>query len=84
MDARDHAFPIVNICLAKEAGGRIPGTIVPIEQPPPIGNMGHHDPDRLSQRAGKMSDTGIDRNDEIQLRIKRRRVGKILKFIGQL
>jgi hypothetical protein len=46
--------------------------------------MGHQYPHRLPQRPGEMSDAGIHRDDEIQLRYELRSGGKIFKFIAEM
>src|SRR5713226_5459122 len=51
--------PIVPFRLPKQARGRIPGAVVPIEQPAPIRNELQQDPDRLAKGTGEMNDGGV-------------------------
>ena len=73
----DHPFPIPGSLLTEQARGRIPGAVVAIEQPAPVGTVLQHDPHRLAQSAGEMRDRRIDRHDQVQQRDQRRRVGEV-------
>ncbi len=52
--------------LAEQAHGRIPGIVLAVEQPAPIGHPRQQHPDRLAERAGKMRDRRVDRDDQIE------------------
>src|SRR5580700_9231070 len=71
-DAGDHAGPRPAIVLAKQAGGRIPGAVLAIQEPAPLRYERQHDPDRLRQRAREVGDAGIDGDDEVQIGDQRR------------
>src|SRR6201994_1366250 len=83
-EPRDHASPFAALALPEQPRGRIPGAIVPVEQPTPVRRVGQQNPDRLSQCAGEMRDAGVDGNDEIELRDQRRGVRKITEFSAEL
>ncbi len=84
VNARYNAIPLASIILPKQTGRRIPRTVVAIEQPAPVGHKGQQHPDRLSQRTSEVSDAGIHRNHEVQIRYERRSVGEILQFITEI
>ena len=52
--------------LAKNSGGRVPGTVGSIEQPPPIAPLRHQDPYRFAERSGQMRQRGIDGENEVE------------------
>ena len=65
-DARDHGGPVLAFLLAEQPHGRIPGIVLAIEHPAPIGHPRQQHPDRLAERAGEMRDRGIDRDHQIE------------------
>src|SRR5579862_2415688 len=72
LDPRNDIVPCARVILPKQASGRIPGTVVTVQQPAPIGREGQHHPDRLGQRTGEVSDAGVHREDKVQMRYERR------------
>jgi hypothetical protein len=75
---RDHAVPAAAFILPEQARGRIPGAVLAIQQPAPVGNERQQHPDRLAERAGKMGDTGVHRDDEIEIADQGCGIGEIL------
>src|SRR6202040_3157548 len=53
-DALEGEVPPAPLGLAIEPQRRIPGRILTIEQPAPVGNALHHNPSRAAERAGEM------------------------------
>jgi len=66
-DACHNLVPIVVPALAEQARGRVPGTVVTIEEPEPIGGVWQHYPDRFAESAGEVGDRGINRTDQADL-----------------
>src|SRR4029079_14805883 len=66
-DARDDRVPIAGLFLAKELRGRIPGTVIAIEEPAPVGRERQEHPDGLAQGAREVRDGGVDGNHDIEL-----------------
>jgi tetratricopeptide (TPR) repeat protein len=58
-DLADHVVPVIRRALAIERQRRVPGTVIAIQQPAPIGRR-QHDPARPAERAGEMHDCRID------------------------
>src|SRR5690242_8369920 len=54
IDRGNNRVPVAARRLAKESRRRVPRAVMPPEQPAPIGHERQEDPDRLSERAGKM------------------------------
>jgi hypothetical protein len=77
-----HAVPIPTRLLAKQPHRRIPGAVVPIKQPAPIGDPGKQYPDGDPKRARQMSDARIDAQDKIHESAQRRRIAKVGKRIS--
>jgi hypothetical protein len=67
MNARDHVIQYAYHIFPKQPGGRVPRAIVAISQPAPVWRGEQHHSGRHCQRAGEVSDAGIDRNDEVEL-----------------
>ncbi len=80
----DHAAPGARIVLPEQTRRRVPGAVVTLEQPAPVGNIGQQYPDRLSQRTGKMSNAGIDRDYQLEVRDERCRIGEIIERIAEM
>ena len=76
-DGTDHAVPVADGRLTKEARGRIPGALVALPQPAEIRVERQQDPDRRAERAGQVRDRRVRRDDEIELRDSSRRVGHV-------
>ena len=53
--------------LPEQPRGRVPGGIVAIEQPAPIGHIGQHDPDWTPKSTSQVSNAGVNRNDKIKM-----------------
>ena len=84
VNARDHTIPRVRVVLPKQAGGRIPGTVVTIEQPAPVGREWQHHPERFCQRTGEVNDAGIDGDHEVQIRDQCCGIGEIFDFVTEM
>ena len=65
-DARDNVGPVLALFLAEQPHGRIPGIVLAIEQPAPVGHPRQQHPDRLAQRAGDMRNRRVDGDDEVE------------------
>ena len=79
--AHRHAAPLTRFALPKQPRAWIPGAVVPVEQPAPIGNVRQQNPDRLAQCARKMRDAGVNGYDEIELRYQSGRIRKISELL---
>jgi hypothetical protein len=75
-DTLEHVPPIASIGLAKQSHGRIPGAVVSTEKETPVGNLAQRHKNLPSQRACKMRDRGIRRDDQIQMHHNRGRIQK--------
>ena len=53
-DLPHRAMPVAGARLPKQPGARIPGAVLPVEHPAPIRLLLQQDPDRQTERAGKM------------------------------
>ena len=84
MNTRDDVVPRAGGILPKQASGRIPGAVVPIEVPAPIGYEGQQYPNRFCQRTSEVSDAGFHRDHEVQIRDERRRVGETPQLIAEM
>ncbi len=79
LDLVEHAGPIPRLFLAEQPHGRIPGAVVAIQQPAPVGDQGQRDPDGNSERACKVGDGRITGDHQVQIHHQGGRVGKILQ-----
>ena len=68
---------VARVILPEQAHGRIPGAVVAVEQPAPIGQTGQHDPGRAPERAREMGDAGAYCNDEVEAGDERRGLDKV-------
>ena len=78
------AVPFAGLALAEQTRGRIPGAVIPVEQPAPIGHMRQQYPDRFSQPTRKMRDSGVNRYHKIKMRYQRCGVGKTVKLVAEM
>ncbi|WP_245321448.1 hypothetical protein [Bradyrhizobium sp. NAS96.2] len=83
-DARHDIGPALAALLPKQAHGRIPGIVLAIEHPAPITHPGQQHPDRLAERAGKVRNRCVNRDDEIERIDRASRIGKILKLRAEI
>jgi len=60
------AFPIPGLWLAKQPRGRVPGTVITIQQPTPTWREWQRNPNGPAQRAYQVGHRSIDRNDQIE------------------
>ena len=58
----------------------IPRTVFAADQPHPVSDMGEHDPNRLTKRAGKVRDRRAGGDDEIKAGNGSGRIGEIVKL----
>ena len=75
-----HVRPVLALVLAEQPHGRVPGIILAVEHPAPIGHPRQQHPDRLAERAGEMRDRGVDRDHQIERGDGAGGVGEILEF----
>src|SRR5689334_317188 len=66
-DLAHDPFPVVELCLAEESRGRIPGTVGALGQPAPVRDIFQRNPHGPCQRACKMRDGRVRRDDEIEI-----------------
>ena len=64
--------------------GRIPGTVVAIEQPALVRRVGQQDPGPTAQRAGKVRDAGVHRDHQIEAADQGRRVAEVGEIGSQV
>ena len=57
--ALNDAFPISRLGLPEKSHGRVPGTIVTVQEPTPVRNIGKQSPNRFVQSAGEMNNRGV-------------------------
>ena len=65
------AIPRAACILPEQAGGRIPGAIVAIEQPGPVWYERQQHPQRFCQRAGEFAEVLKSDLDELRQNVKR-------------
>jgi hypothetical protein len=80
--ARDDVLPVTCCVLPEQPQRRVPRAVVAIEQPPPTGIVAIKQPKRFSERAGKVGDRSIHRNDEVEVFDQRSRIGKVCEIVG--
>src|SRR4029079_1364341 len=73
--------PIAAPVLAKDPHGRIPRTVRALQHPAPFALKAIQEPNRTAERPGKMHDSGIDGDDEIELLDERSRVEQATALI---
>src|SRR5262249_17040840 len=66
-DAGKHVGPIAITGLAEQAGGRIPGAVVAIEQPSPVRDAAQRDEDRTPERSRQMSGGGVAADHQVKI-----------------
>ena len=83
MNALDHVVPFARLRLPEQAGGWVPGgCFFALRDPPPIGYEGIPIP--AFQRTDEMSDAGIHRDHQVEVRNKRRGIRKIFQRIAKM
>ena len=65
MDAGNDVIPLAGLILPKQAGGRVPGAVLAIEQPTPVGIVTIHQPKWFPKCTGKVRHGGIYGNDQV-------------------
>ena len=83
-DPRDQLVPVVEARLAEEAKRRVPGTIVAIEHPAPVGLGRQQAPDRPAECTGQVKDGGIHADRQVELIENRGRVDEVDQAIAQV
>src|SRR5579872_4769745 len=83
-DPLDHTRVVASLALPEQAGGRVPGAVVTIEQPAIIRRIGQQDPGWPAERGGKMGDAGIHRDDKIEAADQGSRLDKAGEVEGQV
>src|SRR5215831_3612827 len=82
--SRDDAVPVAECRLAQELRCRIPGAVRAPAQPAEIRRERQQEQEPLAERAGEMRDRGVDRDDRVEPRDQRRRVGKVLGHAAEI
>ena len=82
--ARRRGLPIAESGLAEEPNGGIPGRVGARGEPPPIGHEGEKHPGGFAPCAGKMSNAGVDGDDQIECGDEGGGIGKVLEFRGEI
>ena len=80
----NHTVPRASVVLSEQSRGRVPRAGIPIEQPAPIGSGGQQDPNRFSQCASKVGDTGVHGDNEIEMRYGRRCIGEVSQRLTEV
>ena len=80
----DNTFIIARNGLPEQTRGRIPGAVVTIEEPPPVGNGREQYPRGTAESGGKMGNAGADRNHQIEAGDQSRGLGEIGEMLGQI
>src|SRR5215472_19262994 len=78
-DPRDDAGPVAALLLAEETHRGIPGAVLPLQQPAPVGREGKHRPYRLPQCPREMRYRRAGRNHQIELADRDRRVAEVIE-----
>src|ERR1700757_3562629 len=80
MKLRGHALkdivPAAELRLPEQAHAWVPGTILTLQQPAPVGTGRQRYPDRRAQGTREMRDGRIRGNDKVQILDDGRRIGK--------
>src|SRR5581483_5728241 len=76
----DDAAVVACFILPEQANGRIPRAVITTQQPAPVRQVGQQNPGRPPERAGEMSDAGVDCDHEIKTIDQRRGLGEIGKM----
>lgn len=83
-NALKDAGPVAQLGLSEETDGGVPGGVLAIELPSPVGPFLDQGPGGAGHRAGEVEDGGVDHNHQVQVGQKRRRVGEIPDVAGQI
>ena len=80
----DGLLPVPEPPLPEEAHGGVPGGVLPLLHPPPVGDEGQQRPDRPAHRPGEVGGGGVHRDEKVQALQDRCGGGKILQLAAQI
>ena len=83
MDSGDDGVPVAPFRLTEEAHGRVPGCIIAIREPSPVGRVREQGPDRFSEGSGEVRDRGIHGDDQVEIQYGGRSLGEVVEIIGK-
>ena len=83
LDPSEYALPVSSPVLAEKPHRRIPGSVAPIQQPPPVGNEGQRDPDGNAQGPGQVGYRRIAGDHQVQIHQHGSRVHEVLQTAAQ-
>ena len=79
----DDVVPIAQSRLAEQAHARIPGRVLTLQHPAPIGiGFRQEQPHGLTERAGYMRHRGVHGHDQVQVGDEGGRVGEVLQLFA--
>ena len=79
-----HVLPPPGCLLPEQPQGRVPGGILPLQEPAPVRNEREHDPDREAKPSTEVRDRGIHRQHQVELRRQGCCIGEIIYFTGEV